>query len=325
MKKVIAVFLSLMMVILCMSAYAEEAEVAETSTEVQTAPATIDPELVLGDWYGETDGSVINIRLNEDGTAECFVDGVETSNDLVWSLQDGIVTVSLSDGSDPLSGPYTDGTLPLASEDGMQVLFVREKIETDSPEEPNVGEAAVNGIMAGVNAVTEAVDETAEAFEGVSAGLAEGAKAVADATVEAMNDESSEESVVEEDIKEDITKEDVTEAEELTDESFFHDPEGWKLDGEMTLTSDLLDLFEKAMATEKRFAIQPILHLGTKAEEDFVQHCYLCVIGSLEDPDVESLFMIYINEPVDGEPAFYAGLELMLTLSPYEDAEHAEE
>ena len=445
MKKVVAVFLSLMMVILCMSVYAEEAEVADASTDVQTAPVTIDPELVLGDWYGETFGTVINICLNEDGTAKCFVGGTETSDDLIWSLQGEIVTVAGSDGSDPLSGPYTDGTLPLASEDGMQVLFVREKIEIYSPAEVNTeatvedfngswngtyaytsgtmvslegisdercmisdgkvvfagnessmvmlfgekpvelefkdgvleysqvfGEgdesifialkfallqdgllsvtivmdeepavmyftksgdvdlsafaaSAVAGIVAGGSAITEAVDDTSKALDGAGVGLIEGVKAAVDAATEAMNDEGSEEPTAEAEIKEDITKEETKEDEDLTDASFFHDPEGWVLDGEMNLTSELLDIFDKAMASEKRFAIQPVLHLGTKTEEDFVQHCYLCVLGSLEDPDVESLFMIYINEPADGEPAFYAGLELMLTLSPYEEAEHAEE
>ena len=440
MKKVIALVLSLMMFMACIGAVAEEEPEPENVevVEEKTEPMTIDPKLVLGDWYGETSGVVINIRLKDDGTAECFVGDAETSDDLIWSLNGDVITISSSDGSDPLSGSYTDDTLPLASEDGMQVLFVREKIEVYSPADPNleatiedfdgtwdgayaymsgamvsmkevsdehctisegkvvfagedssmvtlfgtdpvelvfdhgalsykqelvtdeesiaitlsfwmlqdgvmsmsldmgdgpaiiyftkaedadlsaVATSAVQGALAGIeevaNATVDAVDAGAtDAF--VESAL-EAAKTVAEASVDTTTIEA-------EDAHDHEDEHEHEHETEVTDEPFFHDPEGWMLDGEMNLTPELLDMFDTAMASEKRFAIQPILHLGTKIEEEYTTHCYLCVLGSLEDPDEESLFLIYIDEPTqtDDDPVFYAGLELMLTLSPYENAE----
>ncbi len=437
MKKVIALVLSLMMLMACIGAVAEEEPEPENVevVEEKTEPMTIDPELVLGDWYGETSGVVINIRLKDDGTAECFVGDAETSDDLIWSLNGNVITISSSDGSDPLSGPYTDETLPLASEDGMQVLFVREKIEVYSPADPNLeatiedfngtwdgAYAYMSGAMVSMNEVSDehctisegkvvfagedssmvtlfgtepvelnfdhgtlsykqelVTDEesiaitlsfwmlqdgvmsmsldtgdgpaiiyftkaeeadlsavASSAVQGALAGIGEvasvavdagatdafvesaleAAKAVAEASVEPTTMEA-------EDTHDHEDEHDHDHETEVTDEPFFHDPEGWMLDGEMNLTPELLDMFDTAMASEKRFAIQPILHLGTKIEEEYTTHCYLCVLGSLEDPDEESLFLIYIDEPTqtDDDPVFYAGLELMLTLSPYENAE----
>ena len=345
MKKAIALVLSLMMVVLCVTAFAEASEEVtedvETSVESKTEPMTIDPALVLGDWYGETDGVVINIRLNEDGTAQCFVGEAEVNVELIWTLNGNIVTVVTKDGTDPLSGPYMaeDDTLPLASEDGMQVLFTREKIEaastvtgvdatnegaaeeeTEEPEkdaensESEIGSlaaAAAQGALAGVVDAADAVAEVVSSEEGQESLMKDSEKnaeaALKDVEVEVENVEA-----------------DATEAEAIPEEdvneTFFHDPEGWMLDNDRSLTPELTEIFEHAMAAETRFNVQPILHLGTKINVDFTEHCYLAVISSLEDPDNAALFLIYIDEPEEADPVFYAGLELMLTLSPYEEA-----
>ena len=342
MKKVLALVLSLMLVVLCVSAFAEVAdEQAAENIETETAPTTINPEWILGDWYGETDGAVINIRLNEDGTAQCFIGDAEVTVDLVWTLNGNIVTVVTKDGTDPLSGPYMeeDDVLPLSSEDGMQVLFTREKIESSATtaivesdaeaeeKSEDVGEselagAAASALQSALTGVTEAATSAGGDVENINEGITEalvegatkGLEAVAD-VVEGMPSEEDKAEQAEMEV-EDIPAEDENEA-------FFHDPEGWMLDGEMNLTTELLDIFDHAMAAETRFNIQPILHLGTKIETDFVEHCYLAVISSLEDPDNEVLYLIYIDVPEEGEPTFYAGLELMLTLSPYEEEMNA--
>jgi hypothetical protein len=185
----------------------------------------------------------------------------------------------------------------------------------ETTEESNVNAlgAAVEGLAKGAEAAVEAVQ--AAVNEDVAADEAESEGAETEKKV--TDDQNPEEPVEASEETEDLPTEDAT-------EEFFHDPEGWMLDPEMTLTSDLMDIFESVMKEETRFQIQPVLHLGTKVESDGVQHCYLCVLNTLEDPDNEALFLIYINEPSEGEPYFHAGLELMLTLTPYEEMADAE-
>lgn len=641
MKKVVALILGLMMVMMCVSVFAEEQEPTESGA--------IDPTLVLGDWYGETAGVVINIRLNEGGIAQCFVGSTESGEDLIWSLDGDVVTVSDQDGSDPLSGSYADDKLPLRTEDGTEVLFTREKIEIYTPAEVNTeakvedfngtwkdAYASLAGLMVAVSDSTDLYvfdngkitfageenamvdffgsdpveltfengtlsyhqalttdedplvfvldftmlqdglvcmsfdmdeDEDASfiyltkvedtdvsnlsdaALQGALTGIANVAegleKAVEDVAVpettdpsdEVVSDQTTESTeptetpvgdwyvkrvgavihltlnedgtasmefsgakvfnevlwsldgdkltismdgtilygeftdgvvklddegelyafsrdpialFVEADVKADVAEDafngvwrethiaiedsvlevaadsaetmvikdgimtfvgeendvtffagnpiqlafkdgslvyakeldsddghiDVTIEcnvleddslkltldvgygpspiyfERVTDslvasaiistaetvaenarevveahvdepptDSFFHDPEGWSLEADMSMNQELNDMFNKAMESEKRFTMQPVLHLGTKVNEDSVTHCFLCVIGSLENTSDEALFMIYLNVPNDGDPEFYAGLELMLTLSPYEQAD----
>ena len=414
MKKVVALVLSLLMIVSCVFAFAEEAEeqaVEAVDTAVDTE--TIDSAWIIGDWYAETHGAIINIRLNEDGTAQCFIDGAEVVTKLIWTIEGSLVTVTSEDGLDPLSGVYDKeaDVLPLSSEDGMQVLFTREnpreeasvveaELEVADDAEPEDESEVVGGSEAAEehektdvpevfekkpapvedskkdekteaseepaaeptgltdtlkNVLEETTEESSvDVLSAAAEGLVKGTEAALKAAQDAVNEDGAADEVESGDVEaeevdetvaekdqinaeerkaaDDQDSEEPVEASEDTEdlpaedatEEFFHDPEGWVLDPEMTLTSDLMDIFEFTMMGETRFQIRPVLHLGTKVESDRVQHCYLCVLNTLADPDNEALFLIYINEPFEGEPYFHAGLELMLTLSPYEEMADAE-
>ena len=116
MKRILAIILAILLLCAC-SVLAEEAPAAGPET-VPYSPA--------GTWYGQTNGFVITLALQEDGTYTASVAGGEEIRG-AWALKDGNVVL---DGDGTLSFTLIGDTL-ISSDSGLS--FTRQQPEVYVP------------------------------------------------------------------------------------------------------------------------------------------------------------------------------------------------
>ena len=149
MKKILLIFLAVLLVLGVACDAKEDAPVSDTVTvevteeeKVMLAPKAEqeyepmpDAELPLiqrlpGEWYAGHDGLVLSLDLSEDGTYKLRVPGKEDVSG-TWALTDGLVV---------LDGKEADAIIPLNGFlrwDNADLLFSREKPVTYEPAEIN--------------------------------------------------------------------------------------------------------------------------------------------------------------------------------------------
>lgn len=107
---------------------------------------------------------------------------------------------------------------------------------------------------------------------------------------------------------------------EAEESGLSYDRDGWILSQDMAMTDELFNTFDRAASHQQDMFITPILHLGTKYVENGTLECFLCALSFIETPDEEDLFLIYVSCPEGDDAHLYAAVELLLSLSQYEQA-----